>query len=75
MKALISAVALGAALSPTAVAQRRPAPPRVSEAPPPAAINPALLQALEYRSIGPFRGGRSTAVAGVPGQPLTFYMG
>jgi photosystem II stability/assembly factor-like uncharacterized protein len=38
-------------------------------------MNAPLLQALEYRSIGPFRGGRSTAVAGVPGEPLTFYMG
>jgi len=75
MKAVISALALGAVLSPPAIAQRRPAPPRVSEAAAPAGINPALLQALEYRSIGPFRGGRSTAVAGVPSQPLTFYMG
>ncbi|MBI3983503.1 MAG: glycosyl hydrolase, partial [Gemmatimonadetes bacterium] len=38
-------------------------------------MNAPLLQALEYRSIGPFRGGRSTAVAGVPGEPLTFFMG
>ena len=30
---------------------------------------------LEYRFAGPHRGGRSTAVAGVPRQPFTFYMG
>ncbi len=30
---------------------------------------------LEYRSIGPERGGRSTAVAGIPGEPETFLMG
>ena len=30
---------------------------------------------LQFRNIGPFRGGRVTAVAGVPGQPLTFYFG
>jgi len=30
---------------------------------------------MEYRLVGPFRGGRVTAVAGVPGQPRTFYMG
>ena len=34
-----------------------------------------LFQGLEYRSIGPFRGGRSAAVTGVPGQPTTFYFG
>jgi photosystem II stability/assembly factor-like uncharacterized protein len=30
---------------------------------------------MSYRSIGPYRGGRSTAVGGVTGQPATFYMG
>jgi photosystem II stability/assembly factor-like uncharacterized protein len=34
-----------------------------------------LFQAMEYRLVGPFRGGRVTAVAGVPGRPRTFYMG
>jgi photosystem II stability/assembly factor-like uncharacterized protein len=33
------------------------------------------LQGLQFRNIGPFRGGRVTAVAGVPGQPLAFYFG
>ncbi len=31
--------------------------------------------ALEYRLIGPFRGGRSAAVTGVPHQPNLFYFG
>ncbi len=35
----------------------------------------SLFQALDFRLVGPFRGGRSTAVTGVPGQPGTFYMG
>lgn len=35
----------------------------------------SLYKALQYRSIGPFRGGRSAAVAGVPDKPLLFYMG
>ncbi|HEV2387814.1 MAG TPA: hypothetical protein VGS20_11230 [Candidatus Acidoferrales bacterium] len=39
------------------------------------AVNPSLLQALHYRMIGPHRGGRVTAVAGVPGERGTFYMG
>ena len=30
---------------------------------------------LEYRSIGPFRGGRSAAVTGVPGENNLYYMG
>ena len=30
---------------------------------------------LDYRLIGPFRGGRSAAVTGVPGQPNTYYFG
>ncbi len=35
----------------------------------------ALYRSLEYRSLGPYRGGRSAAVAGVPGQPFTYYFG
>lgn len=38
-------------------------------------IDPALLETLEYRLAGPFRGGRSTAVTGVASDPHTFYMG
>jgi photosystem II stability/assembly factor-like uncharacterized protein len=30
---------------------------------------------MKYRMVGPVRGGRVTAVTGVPTQPLTFYMG
>ncbi|HEU4768869.1 MAG TPA: hypothetical protein VFS77_15905, partial [Pyrinomonadaceae bacterium] len=33
------------------------------------------VKALEYRSIGPYRGGRSAAVAGVPSQPFVYYYG
>ncbi|WP_300441014.1 glycosyl hydrolase [Christiangramia sp.] len=34
-----------------------------------------LYDALEYRLIGPFRGGRSAAVTGVPGEPNLYYFG
>lgn len=34
-----------------------------------------LYNALEWRSIGPYRGGRSATVTGVPGKPTLFYMG
>lgn len=33
------------------------------------------LKALQWRSIGPFRGGRSAAVTGVASQPMVFYFG
>jgi photosystem II stability/assembly factor-like uncharacterized protein len=39
------------------------------------AIDPALLNAYRWRSIGPDRGGRSIAVAGVKGRPLEAYFG
>jgi len=35
----------------------------------------ALFDGLSYREIGPFRGGRSAAVTGVPGKPNLFYFG
>lgn len=34
-----------------------------------------LYSSVEYRLVGPFRGGRSAAVTGVPGQPNLFYFG
>ena len=53
-------------------------PPTSPEGQPPqpgraAAFNP--FKPLAYRQIGPFRGGRVTAVAGVPTQPLVYYFG
>src|SRR5260221_5755326 len=36
---------------------------------------PALLASLEWRSIGPYRGGRVVAVAGDPREPAVFYFG
>ncbi|MFO7767812.1 MAG: hypothetical protein R6W82_02485 [bacterium] len=38
-------------------------------------VDPALFDGLHYRLVGPSRGGRSTAVTGVPSQPETFYFG
>jgi photosystem II stability/assembly factor-like uncharacterized protein len=34
-----------------------------------------LYNGMEWRSIGPYRGGRSAAVTGVSGKPNLFYMG
>ncbi|MCS6804911.1 MAG: glycosyl hydrolase [Acidobacteriota bacterium] len=40
-----------------------------------ASLDVRLYKALQWRSIGPYRGGRSVAVAGHPRQPYTFYFG
>ena len=41
----------------------------------PEKFDPRLFQELRWRSIGPFRGGRSLAVTGVRGQPDLYYFG
>ena len=33
------------------------------------------LKAMQYRMVGPYRGGRVTAVTGIPGHPFTYYFG
>ena len=38
-------------------------------------LPPGLLQDLHWRNIGPFRGGRTHAAAGIPAQPNIFYVG
>jgi len=38
-------------------------------------IRPELLTGLVWRNVGPFRGGRISAVSGVTGDPGTFYIG
>src|ERR1700677_4057723 len=40
-----------------------------------AQVNPNLYSAMRWRNIGPFRGGRVTAVAGVNDDKLVYYMG
>src|SRR5215471_7341453 len=47
----------------------RPAPVMMSSA------DAALFKGMQYRLVGPPRGGRVTTVTGVPSQPRTFYMG
>ena len=63
-------------LSVPAAAQRRAG--RAAARPPApatAGFDTSLYNALEWRSIGPFRGGRVTTVAGHADQPSTFYFG
>src|SRR5260221_13991796 len=40
-----------------------------------AQFDPSLYREMRWRSIGPFRGGRTVAAAGVPRQPNVFYIG
>ena len=40
-----------------------------------AQVDPTLVGGLQWRQIGPFRGGRVLAVTGVPGDPNTYYFG
>jgi len=37
-------------------------------------FDPHLFQELHWRLIGPFRGGRTVAISGIPGQPNVFFM-
>jgi photosystem II stability/assembly factor-like uncharacterized protein len=80
---LLLSLLLPPALAAPAVAP--PAAPGATPAPAPATpttpatavgpIDPALFSHLQWRLIGPFRGGRTVAAVGVPGQPNLFYMG
>lgn len=38
-------------------------------------VNANVHSSVEWRQIGPFRGGRASTVAGVPGKPELFYSG
>lgn len=38
-------------------------------------VDSSMLRTMHWRSIGPFRGGRTRAVCGVPSQPNVFYIG
>ncbi len=40
-----------------------------------AQVNPALFSDMSWREIGPMRAGRTRALAGVPSEPATFYLG
>lgn len=41
----------------------------------PMGFEEAAFHGLTWRHVGPFRGGRVTAVTGVPGRPFTFFLG
>ena len=37
--------------------------------------SPSLYSGMRWRQVGPFRAGRISAVAGIPGDPATYYLG
>ncbi len=49
--------------------------PRPTVRPTTMAVDTALYGGMRYRMVGPFRGGRSTAVTGIVAKPHTYYMG
>src|SRR5262245_56241257 len=79
--AFVIAILLGVCRrSPVVAQQPKPVPqkPTTSDAEKPqplTQLDPSLLKSLHWRAIGPFRGGRTRAVAGVPSQPNVFYIG
>ncbi|MEM7658653.1 MAG: glycosyl hydrolase [Bacteroidota bacterium] len=68
-------ISLLALLSPSAFGQRKKKKDSGKTAVPTLSFEESLYDALEWRSIGPYRGGRSCAVTGVPGKPNLFYFG
>ena len=56
-------------------AQKKKAPASVPVPQAVKSVDSKLFNALRYRNIGPFVGGRSLAVSGVIGQPLVYYFG
>jgi len=85
------ALAAGAVALGSAGAQQQPQPPEQTQTPAPrpraagvvsrqafthpAAYDSLAFAALRWREIGPFRGGRSVAVAGSGARPYEYYMG
>src|SRR6188768_1869005 len=60
---LLAVLAIGAGLASEAVAPQT------------IGFDPKLFSELRWRNIGPFRGGRTKAVDGIPSQPNVFYVG
>jgi photosystem II stability/assembly factor-like uncharacterized protein len=68
---LLLALCAAGGFSPASAQQSQPTP-----SPTPASVRDSdPLKLLQWRSIGPFRGGRVTAVAGVASQPMVYYFG
>lgn len=67
----LGVMSLGAVVPPSLPAQPRAA----ASAPAVTAFDTAVFNAIRWRNIGPSRGGRANAIAGIPSQPLTYFAG
>ena len=43
-----------------------------STPPPPGTIDEKLFRGMQWRQVGPFRGGRALAIEGIPNEPNTY---
>jgi photosystem II stability/assembly factor-like uncharacterized protein len=68
---LLTATGTDAVLAQKAARGKRDAAPAAAKP----AVDPALFKAMTWREVGPYRGGRSAAVAGLPGDRNTYYFG
>ena len=73
MRKLVFLAAIAATL--TTAARTIPGTRLSAQANPNTIVDPKTYQDLRWRSVGPHRGGRSTAAVGVRTQPGVFYMG
>ncbi|MBV9170752.1 MAG: glycosyl hydrolase, partial [Chloroflexi bacterium] len=69
-------IALAVMAAPTlaGAAAQAGSPPSAS-APAAMSLDPSLFKALQWRCIGPYRGGRALTASGIPGNATTFYFG
>ena len=72
MKKYLLLILIACAVITENTAQRRPAGSTTTAT---VSFDEQLYKGLEWRSIGPYRGGRSAAVTGVPGKPNLYYFG
>jgi len=70
LAAALASLAFTLAGAPLAAAKPKAAP--TDDKP---AVDPALLSTIEWREVGPYRGGRADAVTGLAGDRVTYYFG
>src|SRR6202047_5037203 len=73
---LLCSSAFAVSPSPRAISPS-PSPTRAASPAPTSAgaIDEKLFKGMQWRQIGPFRGGRALAIEGIPGEPDTYYFG
>src|SRR5438132_398251 len=73
---LLCSSAFAVSPSPRAISPSPTAARTTSPSPTPAgAIDEKLFKGMQWRQVGPFRGGRALAIEGIPGEPDIYYFG